>query len=317
LGRDEQYRWQLTQIQNDRGVGIDRELLTKTGAMGAARLSAIQDELKQVTNNALYSIHQVPAMRDWLAKEGCTLADLQAPTVERALKRDDLSPTAHSVLSLRAEAAHNLKVEGLQACCDIDNRVRDTCIYSGAGTGRQASRSPNLQNLQREEGDTLAKVKAVLSGDLAKVAAFGPVLQVLGTIDRALPCAAPGKRLFMGDWSGQESRGLAWIAGEQWKCDGWATFDRTGKLEDEPYYQLGIKCGRPPEIARAFGKALDLAGGYGSGGERVRTQMLKSLDLPADANFEHFVQIWRAAHPRTCAFWTASAHRCCRLAPSR
>ena len=307
LGATEQYNWQLIQIQNDRGVGIDRGLLTKTRALAAARLAAIQDELKQATSGALYSLHQIKASQDWLAAQGCMLPNLQATTIGRALKRDDLSTAARQVLLLRNEAAHNLKAEGLQRCCDLDNRIRDTCIYSGAGTGRSASRSPNLQNLQRENGDTLAKVNAVLNGDLAEIAKFGPPLKVLGEIERALICAEPGKQLFIGDWSGQESRGLAYLVGEEWKRDAWENFDNTGKPEDDPYYQLGIKCGMPPEIARAFGKALDLACGYGSGPERVRQQILKTLTLPADTNFERFVQIWRAMHPATASpfngFW--------------
>jgi hypothetical protein len=173
----------------------------------------------------------------------------------------------------------------------------------GAGTGRHASRSPNLQNLQREDGDTLAKVKAVLSGDLTEVAKFGPALQVLSSIERALICAELGKRFCLADWSGQESRGLAYIAAEQWKCEAWDKADRTGKPEDQPYYLLGIKCGMRSDIARAFGKALDLACGYGSGPDRVRQQILKSFPELADADFERFVNIWRTEHPVTCRFW--------------
>jgi hypothetical protein len=303
LGAKEQHNWVLTQIQNQRGVRIDSELRSKCLTIAAARLSSIQDEVRQATGGALYSVQQVQAMREWLAANGCTIADVQAPTIEKALKHDDLSPAVRHVLNLRAEAAHNLKAEGPQACCDLDNRLRDTTIFWGAGTGRHASRSPNLQNLQREDGDTLAKVKAVLSGDLVEVAKFGPALQVLGSIERALICAELGKRFCLADWSGQESRGLAYIAGEQWKCDAWDKADHSNKPEDQPYYLLGIKCGMRPDIARAFGKALDFACGYGSGPARVRQQILKSFPELADADFERFVNIWRAEHPITCRFW--------------
>jgi hypothetical protein len=48
--------------------------------------------LQQATGGALYSVQQVQAMREWLAANGCAIADVQAPTIEKALQRDDLSP---------------------------------------------------------------------------------------------------------------------------------------------------------------------------------------------------------------------------------
>src|SRR5262249_3790150 len=147
-----------------------------------------------------------------------------------------------------------------------------------------------LQNLHREEGDTLAKVRAVMTGDLVEVAKHGPVMKVLGSIESALLCAEPGNQFFDGDWSGQESRGAAWLCGETWKRDAWEERDRTGKLEAEPYYQLGIKCGIAPELARDFGKALDLACQYGSGVKRVKQQLIKTLNPSPNLDYERFVR---------------------------
>src|SRR5215472_3597459 len=177
LGPTGQYHWQLIQRQNQRGVGTDGELLFKIDTLADARLSAIQDELQQATNGALQSTHQVGAALKWLAENSCQLPNLQAPTLEQALKRDDLSPTVHQVLALRAEAAHSLKTPSLLRCRSLDGRIHDTAVAFGAGTGRLASHSPNLQNLHREEGDTLAKVRAVMTGDLVEVAKHGPVMK--------------------------------------------------------------------------------------------------------------------------------------------
>jgi DNA polymerase len=303
LGPTGQYQWQLVQHQNQRGVGVDGELLPKILGCADARLATIQIELQQATGGAIQSTHQVGAIQKWLAENGCQLSNLQAPTLEEALKREDLSPIVHQVLALRAEAAHALKAPSLQRCRSLDGRVHDTAVFSAAGTGRLASHSPNLQNLHREEGDTLAKVLAVMTGDLAEVAKFGPVMQVLGSIESALICAEPGNQFFDGDWSGQESRGGAWLCGEIWKRDAWEERDHTGKREIEPYYQLGIKCGIIPELARDFGKALDLACQYGSGVARVKKQLIKTLNLSPDLDYTRFVQIWRSGNPRIVGFW--------------
>jgi hypothetical protein len=307
LGPTEQYRWQLTQISNNRGVKVDIELCRKTLAIAKARLAVIQTELQQVTGGAVRSVQQVQATQKWLKDHGCELPNLQANTIEKALERDDWTPEVFKTLTLRAEAAHSLKAKSLLRCCDPDSgRIYGTMVYAGAGTGRLASHSPNLQNLHREAaaGDTALAVTAILTGDLAAVASLGPVMQVLSETEQALLVAGEGNRFFDGDWSGQESRIGAWLCGAIWKRDAWEESDRSSKPEDQPYFQIGAKCDLPPGVSvRDFGKALDLACQYGSGAERVKRQMLKTLDLPADFDFERCVQIWRAENQDIVRFW--------------
>ena len=58
---------------------------------------------------------------------------------------------------------------------------------------------------------------------------------------------------------------LAWLAGEQWKLDAYATFQRTGDTQLEPYQIIARKMLHKPEDAeispaeRQLGKGGELA----------------------------------------------------------
>jgi hypothetical protein len=115
-------------------------------------------------------------------------------------------------------------------------------------------------------------------------------------------CAAPGHRLLIGDFSGIESRVLAWVSGQQSKLDQWAKFDRTGDPKDEPYYLLGRNCGRPEESARSIGKTADLAFGY-MGGPGAWNRLAPNDDTSTEDDKRRYQKTWRSLHPQTVQFW--------------
>ena len=114
---------------------------------------------------------------------------------------------------------------------------------------------------------------------------------------RAAFAAAPGYQLISADFSGVESRVLAWLAGEKAKLKLWSDFDAGG---DDPYLVLGLRMGFPKETARATGKTGDLAFGFAGGKGAYR----KFGDADAsDAEIDRLKKSWRTAHPRSVALW--------------
>ena len=93
-----------------------------------------------------------------------------------------------------------------------------------------------------------------MTGKLEALRQFGSPIEVVGNLARAAICAPPGSRLLVGDFSGIESRVLAWTSGQQSKLDQWARFDRTGDANDDPYVVIGRSFGHPDDKARGFGK---------------------------------------------------------------
>src|SRR5262249_50821078 len=114
--------------------------------------------------------------------------------------------------------------------------------------------------------------------------------------------APPGFRFIAADFSGIESRVLSWLAGEQWKVDQWAKFDRTGDPKDEPYYILGKKFGFDDDKARKPGKGCELAFGYG--GRENSYRNFCGYEASSE-EVERLNAAYCEAHPATVKFWYA------------
>ena len=213
------------------------------------------------------------------------------------------------LLRLRQEGAKASanKLETLLAIAN-DDRLHDTLRFHGAATGRWTGRSFQPQNLSRSQpADLEAAIAAVRSGELTRVAAFGPPLEVVASLSRAMIWAKPGKVLISADYSAIESRVLAWLAGENWKLETYRKFDATRNPALEPYCGtasriLGRTVTPENEADRQIGKLCDLAFGFGGGLGAFRR--LAPDSQFSDADIEQFKRQWRAAHPAITRYWT-------------
>jgi DNA polymerase len=297
-------------IVNDRGVGIDRTLLGAALTIAEAAVPAQIAEFSTLTGGA-FEKPRSPKLRAWLEERGIKVPNLQAETLQKILARPGLAPELRRVLEVRIALGQSATTDKLQAMrnwCGPDNRVRWAFRHHGASTGRASSLGIQLQNMKRPgDADLTAVVAAISTGDYETVRKqFGDPMKALGVSARAMIAAESGHRLLIGDLSGIESRLAARIAGETWKLNAWAQFDRTGNPEDEPYYIIGTKHFRlAPEIAREPGKTGDLAFAY-SGGWKAWAKF-----APPEADGEVLTQAqaearkvaWRQAHPQIIKFW--------------
>jgi DNA polymerase len=301
----EQALWLFDQRANQRGFFTDGVLLKAASHIATAAGAAVQEELAHITEGALSSTNQVDALLAWLEEHGCKVKDLQKPTLKHALRRKELEPIARRVIELRLGAAHAAaaKIDTLLDWRGADGRVRGTFRFNGAATGRWTGHGPQPQNFKRDGDGIEAKLAAITTGDLAHVAKLYPQpLEAVGDIARAMICAAPGHRLFIGDFSGIESRVLALVSDQQSKLDQWAKFDRTQDPTDEPYFIFGLRCGQSTERARPIGKIADLAFGF-QGGPGAWDRLAPDDDTTSDADKRRYQQIWRRMHPQTVQFW--------------
>jgi hypothetical protein len=157
-----------------------------------------------------------------------------------------------------------------------------------------------VQNFKRDSAGIDKKIATILAGG----AGLESPVETVGEIARAFTCAAPGHRFLIGDFSGIESRVLAWLSGQESKLDQWRAFDASGALTDDPYYRLGILCGQPEERARAVGKIVDLAFGY-QGGVGAWQNFASEDDATDEATIKSFQKAFQRAHPQTVNFWRA------------
>jgi DNA polymerase len=302
----------LDTIINDRGVGIDQMLLGAALKIAEAAVPAQVAEFDALTEGA-FEKPRSPRLRAWLEDRGVKVPNLQAETLQKVLARPGLAADLRRVLEVRIALGQSATTDKLQAMrnwCGPDNRVRWAFRHHGASTGRATSLGIQLQNMKRPgDTDLTAAIVAISTGDYEIVRKqFGDPMKALGVCARAMIVAAPGHRLLIGDLSGIESRLAARITGEAWKLAAWAQFDRTGKLEDEPYYIIGTKhFGLAPGIAREPGKTGDLAFTYSGGWKAwARIAPLEADGSPlTQAQAETRKNAWRQAHPQITKFWGA------------
>jgi DNA polymerase len=300
LTADEQKVWELDATINWRGFYTDPLLLEAAHTVVTTAEAALQSEFREITG--LDSTNQTAKLIAWLAEHDCIVTDVQKGTLRHALRRKGLTPEVRRALELRLELAHAsaAKVEALRAWRGDDGRVRGTFKYHGAGTGRWTGHGPQPQNFKRDSEGLAEKIGAVMNGGAGLESPVGAV----GDIARAMICAAPGHRLLIGDFSGIESRVLAWVSGQHSKVEQWAEFDRTQDPEVEPYAVLGRALGFSGELARTIGKTADLAFGY-MGGAGAWQKLAPADDASTEIQIKRRQQAWHAAHPETVRFWHA------------
>jgi DNA polymerase len=311
LSPDEQRLWELDQTINERGFHTDGELLEAARHVVVEGKKRLLAEFHQLTE--LDSPAQVAKLIAWLTDRGCEVADLRQGTLSHALRRKGLSAEVRRVIELRRALApaSAAKIEALRAWRNDDGRVRGTLTYHGAATGRWVGRGPQPQNFKRDGDGIAEKIAAVLAGGDG----LDSPVEAVGDIARAMITAAPGHRLMIADFSGIESRVLASISGQQSKIDAWATFDRTGDPQDDPYVRIALRCGLTSEGARDIGKRIDLAFGFG-GSLGAWERSAPEDDQTDKATVGRYRDTWRAEHPAIGKFWYAvdraaiSAVRC-------
>jgi DNA polymerase len=309
----EQAIWQLDEAINQRGIHLNRGLLDAALQIAGEASEELATRLSDLTSGAIDSAQQTDRILQWLSERGCPLENLQKPSVTAALEKPDLTPEVRQVLELRADGAHASvnKFTTLRRWLSSDDRIRYAYRYWGASPGRWSSVGCQLQNLRKPSvSDVPAAIAAVQTGSLAEMRArYERPLDTVGDITRALVTAAPGRRPFIADLSGIESRGLAWITNETTKLDQWREFDRTGKAEDEPYFQIGTRDFElEGSIARKTGKAGDLAFQYQDGIPAWR-RLAPAGDSTADATVLARQKKWRQRHPAIEKFWKVSVRQ--------
>jgi DNA polymerase len=305
LSDEEQQLWQLD--SDRRGFHVDVPLAEAADEIVRERRSVINRELTELTGGRITSIAQINRIADYLKERGHKIAGVGKRSVAVVLANNPVADVER-LLRLRQEGGKSSagKIDSLLAMAN-DDRVHGALKFHGASTGRWSGHGFQPHNLSRAQPvDADAAIAAVTSGDLARVAAIGPPLAVIGSLSRAMICAAPGKVLIGADLSSIEARVLCWLADEKWKLDAFRKFDATGDLALENYCVvasrvLGRTVTPADEEGRQIGKCTELAFGFGGGLGAFR-KIAPDADF-TDAQVETFKQQWRRAHSKIVKFW--------------
>jgi RecA-family ATPase len=272
--------WCLDRKINVRGFAVDLTLAARARELVQAEKAHINTRMRAVTGGAVDGFTKLADMREFINARGHSMSKANKRSVTAVLAHDP-ADDVREVLELR-QVSSNVAVEKYRAVLASafpDQRIRGLLNFYGTVTGRWTSAGANIHNVPRQNSnDASAVISAIQSGDLERVRAFGPPLDVIAGVARGLIVAPPGKRLLIGDFSMIEPRVAAWVSDERWKLDSFRAFDETGDPLLDPYRVLGAHMrGRPVEPndaeARQHGKTVSMAFNYGASVSVWRTHV--------------------------------------------
>ncbi|MFO7306624.1 MAG: DNA polymerase [Gammaproteobacteria bacterium] len=218
--------WFIDQKINERGFAVDRDLAQAAVELLAEDKKRLDQRAQELTGGELRSASQRDKLLLFLCREhGVLLESMQADQLADALDDDRLPEPVKELIRVRIATAmaSTAKFSKLLLSAGPDDRLRGTLQYCGASrTGRWSGKIFQPQNLRRPtmpQGDIDAITQLIKERDGDSVTLYAGLQEACSNIMRGLIVAPPGKKLVVSDWSGIESRVLAWLAGEQWVLD--------------------------------------------------------------------------------------------------
>ena len=289
---EEQELWQQDIRMNAFGVRVDSKLIE--GALTIDGVSSAELTEEAINITGLQNPNSTAQLKVWVEKElsdslemDVELPGLRKEDVSMLLERNDLSKEIRRVLEIRQQLGKTSikKYVAMETAKGTDDRVRGLTQYYGANrTGRWAGRLVQLQNLPRNYvPDTLSQLIRT---------AFIP---------------SEGHKFVVADFSAIESRVIAWLAGEQWVNEVFATHGKIYEATASQMFHVPIEKivkGNPEYSLRQKGKVATLALGYQGGTAALIAMGALNMGL-AEEELPDIVQRWRNANPRIRDLWYA------------
>lgn len=306
--QEEQELWVLDQKINAYGVKIDTGLVRGALNINDIITAELTEEAVQVTG--LDNPNSAAQLGKWLKeKTGQDIENLQKGTVSELIGSLE-DKEAVRVLEIRQELAKTSikKYVAMEEAICPDGRVRGLLQFYGANrTGRWAGRLVQVQNLPRNYLETLDYAREIVKSqdaDFLKLV-YGNVSDTLSQLIRTAFIPSEGHKFVVADFSAIEARVIAWLAGEQWRQEVFATH---GKIYEASASQMFgvpielIKKGNPEYALRQKGKVAELALGYG--GSSGALIAMGALDMGLEEKeLPDVVRRWRNANKRITDLW--------------
>ena len=295
--------YHLDQEINDRGIGVDMELVRQAIAMDARsreRLTAAMRELTELENP-----NSVQQMKQWLADHGLETDTLGKKAVAELLKT--APGPLREVLSLRQQLAKSSvkKYTAMENAVCADSRAHGMFQFYGANrTGRFSGRLIQLQNLYKNTMPDLAQARALVrSGNCEALSLlYEDIPDTLSQLIRTAFVPQDGRKLIVADFSSIEARVLAWFAGEKWVLE---VFEKGGDIYCETaarmFHCRVEKHGENAEL-RQKGKQATLSCGYGGSVGALKAMGALEAGM-TEEELQPLVDSWREANPNIVRFW--------------
>jgi DNA polymerase len=302
--------WQLDQKINDTGVLLDPAFVSNAISIDAIFRERMTAEAIKLTG--LNNPNSAAQLKQWLTTE-MPLDDIDK------LRKEDVpvliekaagyisQQTIQKVLQIRQEMSKTSvkKYEAMSNVICSDNRVRGLLQYYGANrTGRWAGRLIQVQNLPQNHLPDLDLARELVrenDSDLIEML-FGNVPDTLSQLIRTAFVAPEGKKFVIADFSAIEARVIAWLAGERWRLDVFATHGKIYEASAAQMFKVPLESVTKGSPLRQKGKVAELALGYQGGPAALEKMGALKMGIEAD-ELPRLVKMWRNANKKIVEVW--------------
>lgn len=290
---------------NDRGIGVDMELVRQAIAMderSRGELAAAMQSLTGVENP-----NSVQQMKQWLAEHGLETDTLGKKAVAELLKT--APEPLRTVLSLRQQLAKSSvkKYTAMENAVCADNRAHGMFAFYGANrTGRYSGKIIQLQNLPQNHMADLAQARELVkTGNYEALSLlYEDIPDTLSQLIRTAFVPQEGRKLIVADFSAIEARVIAWFAGERWRLK---VFEDGGDIycaSASQMFHVPVEKHGVNGHLRQKGKIAELALGYGGSVGALKSMGALEMGLEEE-ELQPLVTAWRDSNPMITQFWWA------------
>ena len=298
---------QITLNMNEAGWPVDVASVEEMRDRYNNNLDWIKDDfaLKCGTDFNIGSHAQV---KKWCADRGVRATSFDKQHVEQMIARLEkraktvpLNQGQLEVLDLlrTKQALGGSSLTKLKTIIDtqLGGRVYDQYVHAGAPQSlRTSGRSIQMQNLPR-----LAHVRDM---DQLHHGNYSWTNDDLGgNLRQVFTSSDPKGQLLVADFASIESRALAYLAGETWKTDAYASGLDVYKAQAMKIFNLH-DINVVTKEQRTTGKVGELSCGYGAGPVAVKDFAAKMHVEMTETEAAQLVRDWRDANPNTVDFWS-------------
>ena len=296
--------WQDQEI-NDRGIGVDMEMVRNAIAVDGRSRAMLSAEMKRLTE--LENPNSVQQMKQWLSGNGVETDSLDKKAVAGLM--EDAPELLREVLVLRQQLAKSSvkKYQAMENAVCADSRAHGMFQFYGANrTGRFSGRIIQLQNLPQNHMPDLAQARGLVkAGDFDALSMlYEDIPDTLSQLIRTAFVPQDGRKFIVADFSAIEARVLAWIAGERWRLK---VFEGGGDIycaSASQMFRVPVEKHGVNGHLRQKGKIAELALGYGGAVGALVSMGALEMGL-AEEELPALVSAWRDSNLCITEFWWA------------
>ena len=304
----------LTYQMNERGWPVDIPLVKEMKRQYERNLEDLTAGFRQAIDpEGKLNLNSPVQLQKWAAERGVKMksfkseaVDTMLPKIREKLKSmETLHPRFEDyfqvmrLLEVKQELGGTAlkKLDVILNTVGEDGRLRHQYMHVGAGQSyRTSGRGVQMQNLKRLGQNMIQNMDDVhnLSFDN----------ETLGeNLRQVFTSSHPQGQLIVGDFSSVESRGLAWLAGADWKIKAFKAGKDMYKVAASGIFNVSYK--DVTKDQRQVGKVAELSCGYQGGPNAVeRFAGIYGLDMPEPMRVK-LVADWREDNPEIEGMWAA------------